>query len=106
MDPISDMIIQIKNASNRSKKGSMVPHSKVKLAIANSLMKAGFITSVSKKVRKARPVLEINIAYDEKGQSKVHDVKRVSKPSRRSYSGVKELRPLRQGYGLAILSTP
>ena len=106
MDPISDMIIQIKNASNASKKVIMVPHSKVKLAIANSLMKAGFITSVSKKVRKARPVLEINIAYDEKGQSKVHDVKRVSKPSRRSYSGVKELRPLRQGYGLAILSTP
>ncbi len=106
MDPISDMIIQIKNASNAGKDVILVPHSKVKFAIATALMKTGFVGNVAKRTKKTKKLIEIAIVYGADGKPKVQDVKRISKPSRRVYKSVKELRPIRQGYGITLLSTP
>src|ERR1700744_989831 len=106
MDPISNMLITMKNASMVSKGTVVVPFSKLKLAIAQCLKEQGFIANVSKKTEKNNvPVLEIELAY-QNGQSKIHDVKRMSKQSRRMYSGVKELRPVKNGHGITVLSTP
>ncbi|MFA5841798.1 MAG: 30S ribosomal protein S8 [Candidatus Paceibacterota bacterium] len=106
MDPISDMIIKIKNASNASKEAVTMPYSKIKFAIATALMKTGFVGEVAKRTKKGRSLLEIAIAYEAPGIPRLHDVKRASKPSRRIYKGVKDLRPVRQGYGITLLSTP
>lgn len=106
MDPISDMIIKIKNASNASKDAVTMPYSKLKFAIATTLAKTGFVGAVSKRTKKGRQLLEVAIAYDDAGVPRLHDVKRASKPSRRIYKGVKDLRPVRQGYGVTLLSTP
>ncbi len=106
MDGISNMIITMKNAAMVSKPSVTVPFSKLKYAIAQCLKEQGFIANVSKKTEKNNiSVLEIELAYAN-GETKIHDVKRMSKQSRRMYTGVKELRPVKNGHGITVLSTP
>jgi len=106
MDQIANMLITMKNASMVSKETVVVPFSNIKYAIAQCLKEQGFITNVSKKTEKNNvPVLEIELSYTADG-AKIHDVKRMSKQSRRMYSGAKELRPVKNGHGITVLSTP
>lgn len=106
-DPISNMLITMKNASMVSKDTVVVPFSKLKYAIAQCLKDQGFIINASKKTEKNNvSVLEIELSYDKDGVAKIHDVKRMSKQSRRMYTGVKELRPVKNGHGITVLSTP
>ncbi len=89
-----------------SKETVVVPFSNLKYAIAQCLKDNGFIVNASKKTEKNNiSVLEITLAYTAEG-SKIHDVKRMSKPSRRMYTPVKELRPVKNGHGITVLSTP
>lgn len=106
MDPISDMLIQIKNAALVGKASIAVPFSNLKMEIAKTLQKEGYLKSAVKKGKKIKKVLACDLVYLENGKSKVTDVSRVSKPSRRVYIGVKEIRPVRQGQGLLVISTP
>ncbi|MFC1623529.1 30S ribosomal protein S8 [Patescibacteria group bacterium] len=106
MDKISNLIINIKNSSRVGNEHASVPFSKFKMEIANLLKKEGFIKSVAKKGKKVKKTLEMELSYDEKGVSKVSDVKRVSKPSKRIYLGAKDIRPVRGGKGILVLSTP
>lgn len=105
-DPISDMLIQIKNATMVKKPAVSVPFSNIKMEIAKVLQREGYIKSTVKKGKKVKKVLACDLVYSEKGESKITDVLRVSKLSRRVYIGVKELRPVRQGSGLMVISTP
>lgn len=96
----------MKNATMVSKETVVVPFSKLKYAIAQCLKEQGYIVNASKKTEKNNiAVLEIHLAYTAEG-SKIHDVKRMSKQSRRMYSGAKELRPIKNGHGITVLSTP
>ncbi len=105
-DPISNFIIAIKNAARGGKGTVTTPYSQMKHAIADILEKEGFLSSVSKKGKKAgRPSLEVVVASDDFGM-RVHDVKRISKPSKRVYYGAKDITPIRRGYGRLVLSTP
>ncbi len=105
MDPISNMLISIKNAGNAGLVSTMIPYSKLKLEIANTLKEEGFVSSVSKKGKKGKKFIDINIVYTGK-IPKITNVSRISKPSRRIYMGVKDIKPVRQGYGTLVLSTP
>jgi small subunit ribosomal protein S8 len=105
-DPISNMIISIKNSAMVSKTSVVVPFSKLKHSIAMCLKDNGYIADVSKKTEKNNvPVLEIELAYNG-GVSRINDVKRMSKPSRRTYMGVQDIRPVKNGHGMLVLSTP
>jgi len=77
-DSISDMIIQIKNAARASKPSLSIPFSKFKMAVAETLVKEGFLKSISKKGKKVVKLLELELAYDGK-TPKIHDVMRISK---------------------------
>lgn len=100
------MLVSIKNASMVSKESITIPFSKIKFAIAECLKGHGFVANVSKKTEKENmPVLVIELAYTDVG-AKIHDVSRISKPSRRMYSGTKDLRPFKSGHGMYVLSTP
>lgn len=100
------MLITMKNASMVSKDTVVVPFSKIKYAIAQCLKEQGFIVNASKKTEKNNvSVLEIQLAYTPEGP-KIHDVKRMSKQSRRMYTGVKEIRPVKNGFGITVFSTP
>jgi small subunit ribosomal protein S8 len=106
MDQISNMLISMKNGSMVSKKSVIVPFSAVKSAIAQCLKDHGFISSYSKKTEKNNiSVLEIELAYPN-GVSKISDLKRISKPSRRVYMGVRDIHTVKNGHGITVFSTP
>lgn len=104
-DPISNLIISIKNAAHVGKPTVRVPHSRMKKAIADILVREGFLASVEHKGKKARTFIEAEVAFDN-GVARVHDVKRLSKPSKRVYYAVRDIKPIKNGYGHIILSTP
>ena len=106
MDPIADMIVRIKNATDSKKESVILPYSKLKLAILDTLLKSGFIVSFGKKGKKVVKFIEVVLAYEESGEPKIHGVQRVSKTSKRVYQKAKEIRGVKNGFGALILSTP
>lgn len=101
------MLSQIKNAGMVGKTSVIItPASRFKAAVANVLLREGYISSVNKKSRRGKPVLEIGIAYKEDGTPKIKKIERKSKTSRRMYTGAAGIESVRQGYGDMILSTP
>ena len=103
MDQIANMINMIKNAGLRGHEFVVVPHSKIKFAIAECLVKEGYLKNVTKKVQKGFPVIELGLSYSEDGTPKISETDRISKSSCRVYKGVKDIK---RGYGLTVLSTP
>ncbi len=105
-DPVGDFIIQLKNAGMVRKNEVSIPYSKLKHAIADKLVHAGFITSAEKYGKKVKKTLDIVLKYDAQGAHVIAGVKRVSKPGRRLYLSVVEIFPVKFGKGKRILSTP
>jgi len=104
-DPIADMIIRIKNASESKKESVILPYSKLKLAIADSLFKEGYIASFGKKGKKVVKFIEIVLSYVD-GQPRISGMERVSKTSKRSYVKARDLKKVKSGLGSMIVSTP
>jgi small subunit ribosomal protein S8 len=104
-DPIGDMIVRLKNAAAAGLPSTLVPLSNFKWEIASKLKQAGYIKAISKKGKKAKKFIEVELAYQGK-EPKLTEVKRVSKPSRRLYHNYKQIQSVRQGVGVAIYSTP
>ena len=106
MDPISDMIVRIKNATDSGKESVVFPYSKLKLSILDVLFKDGYIKSFSKKGKKVAKFIEVVLLYDENRLGRIHGVERVSKTGKRVYSKAKDVRKVKSGLGALILSTP
>lgn len=102
-DPIADLLVRLQNASRVRKERVSLPLSQIKLSIAHVLQKEGYVSAVeaSKKDR----TLLIALAYAGQRPA-ISGVKRISKPSRRMYLGVRDVRPVKRGHGLLVLSTP
>jgi len=105
-DPISDMLIQLKNASMVGKPSVSVTFSNLKMEIAKVLEKNGFIKAPVKKGKKIKKVLACDLVYGEDKKAKIADLVRVSKPSRRVYIGAKELGAQHLTRGIMVISTP
>jgi small subunit ribosomal protein S8 len=105
MDPISNMIIMMKNASLAKKETVLFPSSKMKNAILECLKKEGYISDFSKKTKKKGIFLEVGLIYPN-GKPKINEVERISKQSRRVYFGMRDIHPIRNGFGILVLSTP
>lgn len=106
MDKIADMLVIVKNGNKAKKESVIITYSKYKHAIADCLMKNGYIKAVHKKTAKSGfPVLELELIYKGK-EPRVSHVERISRPSRRMYFSAKDIRPVRNGFGLLVLSTP
>ena len=106
MDKIADMLVAIKNAGNAGKTTVSVPYSNYKADIARALFGEGYIKSYSQKKMKKGDRLEIDVLYKKDNSPRITYVKRVSKPSRRLYTGVKGIYTVKQGFGSIFLSTP
>ena len=104
-DPIGDMIIQIKNAAMAGRRDVMLPYSGVKMALAQTLLKEGYITTVEKIGEAPKFQLRMTLAY-QNDTPVVTNVKRKSKPGMRVYIGKHEIPMVVGGMGIAILSTP
>jgi small subunit ribosomal protein S8 len=105
MDPISNMIIAMKNAGLSGHESVLVPYSKMKEAIANLLKVEGYVRDAKKVDRKGKPALEIDLILN-KRVPRIQGTKRISKPSKRIYRKHSEIRPVKNGYGLLVMSTP
>lgn len=103
-DPIADMFIRIKNAQAVKKKTVVVPYSKLKMEIAKLFADEQFIKSAARKGKKNK-IIELELLYNN-GEGRIQQIKRVSKSSCRSYAGYKDIKPVKQGRGLLIVSTP
>ena len=103
------MLIQIKNAQAVGKEQILVPFSKIKFSIARILKEGGFVQDIEKKKKKGKKseldYLEISLKYNEDKSPAISDFKIVSKPSRHLYIGAKDIKSIRSGYGIAIIST-
>ena len=98
------MLIAIKNGGLVKKTTVSLPSSKMKVAILELLKKEGYIKTY-KITGDIKPVVEVVLEYV-KGTSRVHGVTRVSKQSKRVYTGVKDIAPFKYGHGMTVLSTP
>lgn len=105
-DPIGDFLVRIQNASSAGHNATAMPYSSLKEEIAKVLINEGYILSAEKKGEGVKAVLEIGIKYKENATPYINKARRVSKPSRRTYSSYKEIRPFKYGKGRSILSTP
>lgn len=104
MDPISDLLIRIKNAQRAGHESAEIPFSKMKLEIARIMEKEGFLGKVDRKGAKPKEKLVVNLRYNQ-GSPAIQDLKRISKSGQRIYFSADKIRPVKQGYGLAIIST-
>ena len=105
VDPISQIIIHIKNANVAGKATATLPYSKMKESVLEVLKKEGFIKDFSKKGKKVIKTLEIELMYID-GKSRIEGVEQISKQSRRTYTKAKEIKSVLNGYGALILTTP
>lgn len=103
-DPIGDMIVRIKNGYRAKKESVVVPHSKVKENIAKVLEAKGYIGGFEKKGKKVKKFLEIALKYKDETPA-LTGGRRISKPSRRLYAKSSDLKPVRHGYGMSVIST-
>ena len=104
-DPISDMLIRIKNAGMAGHATVSVPFSKIKSNILRILKNENFIDGFEKKGKKVKKTIVVKLRQTKEGDTYISDVKRISKPGRRIYKQSDKLFPIKQGYGIAILST-
>jgi small subunit ribosomal protein S8 len=105
-DPVADMLTRIRNAIQVRHESVMLPHSKIKLAIAKILKEEGYIRDYDIPRGRAHPTLRLHMAYREGRVPVITGLKRVSKPGLRTYVGKGEIPRVYGGLGLAILSTP
>ncbi len=105
-DPIGDMLTRIRNAQGRGKGHVLTPASKLRAWVLDVLKDEGYIRGYEAVTGKdGHPELRIELKYHE-GTPVIREIKRVSKPGRRVYMGVKDLPQVRQGLGVSIVSTP
>ncbi|MDI4567487.1 MAG: 30S ribosomal protein S8 [Mycoplasma sp.] len=104
-DPIGDMLIRIKNASQRKHQNVLIPYSKIKFNILNILRDEGFIVDfkVDDEDNITKKALNVELKY-KNNQRIILGVKRVSKPGLKVYSEAKKI-PQVPGFGIVIMST-
>lgn len=104
-DPISDMLTRIRNAGNAYRRVVRVPGSQLKLSIAKILKKEGYIEDFVFVEDTKQGEIEINLRYDDLGDSIIRGLKRISKPGLRKYVKRDKVPYVLNGYGIAILTT-
>jgi small subunit ribosomal protein S8 len=104
-DPLGDMFTRIRNALMRRRSTVLTPASKLRARVLDVLVAEGYIRGYRETEVDGHKTLEIDLKYYE-GAPVIEDITRISKPGRRVYSSVKDLRRPRNGLGISILSTP
>ena len=104
-DPISDMIIRIRNAQAVGHKTVDIPHSKIKHTIIQLLIEEGLIGKAEKKSIKNKHFIRIILKY-KKNQPLITEFKRISKPGQRVYSVAQKVRSFGRGNSTKIITTP
>ena len=105
-DPIADMLTRIRNAAMAGHASVKLPRSKIKLEMVKILKSEGFVEGYIDVPEHPQGHIKVFLRYDAKGSGIIRGLKRVSKPGRRQYVGRDEIPRVRNGLGIAILTTP
>ncbi len=105
-DPIADLLVRIRNAQKAGHDVVSVPASTIKIAVTHLLKEEGFIRNYKCIRDRKQGILKIALKYREDGAGVILGMNRVSKPGRRIYVGVDKIPYIKNGLGVAILSTP
>jgi small subunit ribosomal protein S8 len=105
-DPIADMLTRIRNALGSKHRRVDMPLSKMKVEIARLLKDGSYIQDYrTLETEEGRKILRVVLRYAQGGQPVIRELRRVSTPGLRKYVGVSEIPRVRNGLGMAILST-
>ncbi len=104
-DPIADLLVRIRNAANAKFDTVTMPHSKLREAVARIMHAEGFVSGVEVMGEGARKSMVVELKYTDERKPVFNEMKRTSKLGRRVYLSAGEIRPSRQGMGVAILTT-
>ena len=104
-DTIADMLTRIRNAARINREQVNVKASNICESIAAVLKKEGYIRDFDKIDDGKQGILRITLKYDQDGRSVISEIKRISKPGRRTYLSVDKLPRVLGGMGVAIVST-
>jgi small subunit ribosomal protein S8 len=105
-DPISDMLTRIRNAGMARNNETTMPSTKILVAIAKILKDEGYIGDYQVIEKRPQNQLVVKLRYGADKRHTIREIKRVSKPGLRVYSGKDDLPRVRSGLGIAIVSTP
>ncbi|MCJ7808893.1 MAG: 30S ribosomal protein S8 [Desulfobulbaceae bacterium] len=104
-DPIADMLTRIRNSLRASQELVNIPSSKLKINIAKVLKTEGYIRNFRLISDGQHKFIRIFLKYDKDGVPVIEGIKRISKPSRRTYAGSDKIPDVLNGYGIGIIST-
>lgn len=104
-DRIADMLTRIRNAQTAGIEKIELPASNMLLNVAEILKEEGYINAVKAYNHKGHRYLRLTLRYDDEGQPVIREITRISKPGRRVYAGAEDLPRVRNGYGVAVIST-
>ena len=105
-DPIADMLTRIRNAAQAKHATVSIPRSKIKLELARILKQEGFVEGFIDVPEKPQGHIKVFLRYDAGNNGVIRGLKRISTPGRRFYVGKDEIPRVRNGLGVAILTTP
>ena len=104
-DPIADMLTRIRNAAKAKFNSVDIPGSTLKIELAKILKSEGYIRNYKFLKDGKQGILRVYLKYGAGQSNVIYGLKRISKPSRRVYVKSKEIKPVYNGMGIAILST-
>ena len=104
-DPIADMITRIRNAGRARHVEVACPSSRLKVSVARVLESEGFLGSVRVEAREGHATLVMKVRYNNEGTALIDGIQRVSRPGRRVYVNHTEVPKVRNGLGVAVIST-
>jgi small subunit ribosomal protein S8 len=105
-DPVADLLTRIRNASHAGHESVSMPCSRLKLDILRLLQSEGFIAGFTEQREGLHATIRVQIRYDAANKGVIRGIQRVSRPSRRVYVRRDQIPSVRNGLGLAILTTP
>ena len=104
-DPIADLLTHIRNGVAVRKESVTMPCSKVKISVAEVLMREGFISGFEILPRRIQNELRVDLKYGPEGEKVIQKIDRFSSPGCRKYRGVEDLPRILNGLGIAVVST-
>jgi small subunit ribosomal protein S8 len=104
-DPIADMLARLRNGALARHASVRLPSSNLKVALARVLAEAGFLGGARVESEEGRAMLVVELRYGDDGRPLIDGLRRISRPGRRVYVAKHKIPRVRNGLGVAVLST-
>jgi small subunit ribosomal protein S8 len=105
-DPIADLLTRIRNGLRNQQLSVVMPCSGAKIGVTEVLKREGYVQDFELIEGQPRNSLRVHLKYGRDGKRVISEIKKVSKPGCRVYSGVSDLKPFMNGLGILVVSTP